>query len=235
MVTAEIIDGVLQETNKTDTKSKKSGSSLDKDAFLQLLVAQMKYQDPLEPTSNTEYISQFATFSELEQMQNLSSTSELQRASNLVGKTVIVETTSAAGKVSQVCGKVDYVIYENNKALLGINGSEYSLDDVVTVADDEFIEARDMAVALLTALNSLPTVINVTSSNKEAIASIQKVYEDMNDYQLSFISDDNRKLIEEYIAKLQEIIKQEEAEGGEDGDGDDTTGEDNSEGEGTEA
>ncbi len=235
MVTAEIIDGVLQETNKTDTKSKKSGSSLDKDAFLQLLVAQMKYQDPLEPTSNTEYISQFATFSELEQMQNLSSTSELQRASNLVGKTVIVETTSATGTVSQVCGKVDYVIYENNKALLGINGAEYSLDDVVTVADDEFIEARDMAVALLTALNSLPTVVNVTSSNKEAIESIQKVYEDMNDYQLSFISDDNRKLIEEYIAKLQEIIKQEEASSGEDGDGDDTTGEDNSDGGGTEA
>lgn len=217
MVTAQVVDGILQQTNttdKTDKTSKKSGSSLDKDAFLQLLVAQMKYQDPLEPTSNTEYISQFATFSELEQMQNLSATSELQRASNLVGKTVIVETTSATGAVTQVCGKVDYVIYENNKALIGVNGSEYSLDDIKTVADDEFIEARDMAVALLTAVNNLPTVAEVTSSNKDAIESIQKVYENMNSYQLSFLSDENKTLIEEYIAKLEEVLKVEEGNSG---------------------
>ncbi|MDE5598481.1 MAG: hypothetical protein K2J04_11725, partial [Lachnospiraceae bacterium] len=46
-----------------NAKKKKSNSTVDKDQFLQLLVAQMKYQDPLEPTSNTEYISQYATFS----------------------------------------------------------------------------------------------------------------------------------------------------------------------------
>ena len=65
---ANVVNGMI--TNQTDVNDKTSevkdsNSSLDKDAFLQLLVAQMKYQDPLEPTSNTEYISQLATFSEL--------------------------------------------------------------------------------------------------------------------------------------------------------------------------
>ena len=40
--------------------------------YIELLVAQMQYQDPLEPTDNTEYISQLATFSSLEEMQNIS-------------------------------------------------------------------------------------------------------------------------------------------------------------------
>ena len=44
-------------SNKTDSSS---GSSLDKDAFLKLLVTQMQYQDPLEPTSNMEYMAQLA-------------------------------------------------------------------------------------------------------------------------------------------------------------------------------
>ena len=61
------------EANSPSAK-KKSGSTLDKEAFLKLLVAQMKYQDPLEPTSNTEYIAQLATFSSLEEMQNLNAT-----------------------------------------------------------------------------------------------------------------------------------------------------------------
>ena len=60
---AQIKDGqILESVSSLNKDAKASNSSLDKDAFLQLLVAQMKYQDPLEPTSNTEYISQLATF-----------------------------------------------------------------------------------------------------------------------------------------------------------------------------
>ena len=66
----KIVETASQASVKKSTKSSKSG--MDKEAFLQLLVAQMKYQDPLEPTSNTEYISQYAQFSQVEQMQNMS-------------------------------------------------------------------------------------------------------------------------------------------------------------------
>ena len=75
---ASVVNGELvQQTasaNSANGKSQQSsGSTMDKESFLQLLVAQMKYQDPMEPTSNTEYVAQYAQFSELEAMQNLSS------------------------------------------------------------------------------------------------------------------------------------------------------------------
>ena len=75
-VSAVVNDGVITNgSSKTSSSSSTSGTTnsiaAQKDQFMQLLVAQMKYQDPLEPTSNTEYIQQYATFSELEQMQNM--------------------------------------------------------------------------------------------------------------------------------------------------------------------
>ena len=70
--TAQIKDGkVVSSYSKVDKNTGKvesdevsdtAGGKLDKDAFLQLLVAQMKYQDPLEPTDNTQYVSQLASF-----------------------------------------------------------------------------------------------------------------------------------------------------------------------------
>ena len=96
-----------------------ANNAMDKDAFLQLLVAQMKYQDPLQPTSNTEYISQYAQFSQVEQMQSMSASMDLQRASELVGKEVYVRTTGINGDTQYIQGKVDYVVYENGKVIRG--------------------------------------------------------------------------------------------------------------------
>ena len=71
--TAVVENGKIVETaSQSSTKKAADKSGMDKDAFLQLLVAQMKYQDPLEPTSNTEYISQYATFSQVEQIDRKS-------------------------------------------------------------------------------------------------------------------------------------------------------------------
>ncbi|MBO5451147.1 MAG: flagellar hook capping protein [Lachnospiraceae bacterium] len=213
MVSASVVDGILQQTATTSSdKSKKTsgGSSLGKDDFLQLLVAQMKYQDPLEPTSNTEYISQYATFSELEQMQNMSSTMELSRASDLVGKTVVVETTDATGKTSSDMGVVDYISYENNKALVWVNGQSWLLDDVKEVADPAYIEAYSMAVTLNTALNKLPNINALTVQDKDAVDSISQMYEGMDEYQQSFVAQESVEKIKNYVQKMQELIKLQE-------------------------
>ena len=99
MVDAVVKDGQVVESASQSSvkKATKSKNGVDKDAFLQLLVAQMKYQDPLEPTSNTEFISQYAQFSQVEQMQNMAATMELTRASSMVGKLVTVESTNSSG------------------------------------------------------------------------------------------------------------------------------------------
>lgn len=228
MVSAAVVDGVLQQkVNETKEEQKKAGktdsSTLDKDAFLQLLVAQMKYQDPLEPTSNTEYISQYATFSELEQMQNMSNTMELTRAANMVGQTVAVESVDGNGKSTSDMGVVDYISYENGKAMIWVNGNSYTLDEVVEIADAEYIEAYSMAITVKNAVDKLPAVANLTLGNREAVESIQKTYDSMNDYQKSFIASELKEKIDEYITKMSELVKLDELQkgnvgnGGEDG------------------
>ena len=58
-------------SSKSATSATTSSSTLGKDDFLQLMITQMKYQDPLDPMDNTQYASQLAQFSSLEQMSNI--------------------------------------------------------------------------------------------------------------------------------------------------------------------
>ncbi|MBR5598372.1 MAG: flagellar hook capping protein [Lachnospiraceae bacterium] len=203
---AQIKDGqILESVSSLNRNSKTSNSSLDKDAFLQLLVAQMKYQDPLEPTSNTEYISQLATFSELEEMQNLTSGMTLQRASGLVGQYVFMKVTDSSGNTSYPEGTVDYVVYENNKAYLSIGDNLYSIDDLDTVADSKYVQAGKVAEAFVTEMNKLPIPAKVTIDNLEKIGDLITVYENMTEYQKNFLGDENTALYKEYMNKFQEL------------------------------
>lgn len=143
-ISVSVVDGKIQENASAGSSAEKSssGSKLGKDAFLQLLVTQMKYQDPLEPQDNSEYIAQLATFSQLEETQNMERTLENNQAASLVGKNVMVKTTSGTtGDVAYVAGKVEYVAIENNKSYLSIDGKRYSIDQLDTVMDDEYWEA----------------------------------------------------------------------------------------------
>lgn len=195
-------------------KEKKTGnSSLDKDAFLQLLVAQMKYQDPLEPTSNTEYISQFATFSELEQMQNMSATLELSRASSLVGQTVLMKITDSTGRQTTVQGNVDYVVYENNKAYLSIGGELYSMDNLDTVADKNYLEAYALAAEFMDIFTKLPEYGNLTTAERSKVERMDEILSNMTDYQKSFLTDDDIEQAEKYIARMKDLVKIEGGDG----------------------
>ena len=213
---AEIKDGKVVESatasSLAKSSEKKSGSTVDKEAFLQLLVAQMKYQDPLEPTSNTEYISQYATFSELEQMQNMSATLELSRASTLVGQTVLMKVTDSSGNTTTVQGNVDYVVYENNKAFLSINGELYSLDDLDTVADEKYLEAYTLAAEFLNLYNKLPKVGELTIGDRDDVEKVQKMYDEMNDYQKKFISEDYVEGLKKYTSRMNDLVKAQEEE-----------------------
>ena len=203
---AQVKDGqILESVSSLQKETKASNSSLDKDAFLQLLVAQMKYQDPLEPTSNTEYISQLATFSELEEMQNMTSGMNLQRASALVGQYVFMKVTDSSGNTTYPEGRVDYVVYENNKAYLSINETLYSIDDLDTIADSTYMQASKIAEAFITEMNKLPAAAKVTEDDLAKIEDLITVYENMTDYQQDFLGEENTKIYKAYVEKFQEL------------------------------
>lgn len=207
-VSAIIEDGMVANATSTVSKETKKGdTALGKDDFLQLLVAQMKYQDPLEPTSNTEYIAQYATFSEVEQMQNMSQSMDLSRASSLVGQTVQITTTNDSGVESTFMGKVDYVKYENGKALVAIDEELYSLDDVTYVCDQEYLTAYELASTLVGNVAKLPEVEKVTLADKGAIEEVLESFDAMDDYQKTFVAEDVKKRIELYREKLNQVVK----------------------------
>ncbi|GIF11072.1 flagellar hook assembly protein FlgD [Actinoplanes teichomyceticus] len=76
------------EAAKQAAKNKDLG---DKDTFLKLLVAQLKYQDPSNPADSTQFLAQTAQFTQVEKLEDMISMMKGQRmvnASSLVGKTV---------------------------------------------------------------------------------------------------------------------------------------------------
>lgn len=195
----------------TKSNTTKDGSKMDKDSFLQLLVAQMQYQDPMEPTSNTEYVSQYAQFSQVESLQSMSTNMDLQRASSLVGNNVYVKSTNAAGETKYTYGKVDYVTYESGKAYMYIDENRYALEDLETIVDAEYYTAYNMATDLVTSLNKLPAVGAIDLGDGETIDKIKKAYDDMSDYQKTFVAKSKVEVLDSYVAKIAELRKIDEA------------------------
>lgn len=200
------------ETSMEKGGAKKASSAPQKEDFLQLLVAQMKFQDPLEPTDNTEWVSQYATFSELEQMQNMSGTMELTRASSLVGQTVIIETSDSSGNTVSVQGNVDYVSYENGKPYLSINGGLYALSDLSLVVDDDYLNAYKIAGQFIEDMQKLPKLTELTIDYKDMVKDLQERYNAMTAYQQSFVGDDNANLLEKYVQQMGLMTAEEEDE-----------------------
>ena len=213
---AQVVDGKVVETTSQESlknTKKASGNTLDKEAFLQLLVAQMKYQDPMEPTSNTESVSQYAQFAQVETMQNMSSNMDLQRATSLVGQEVHIKTTGASGETTLLTGRVDYVIYENGTPYLVVNEGMYSLDDLYTVSDKEYITAYDKATELVTGINKLPGLNGISAKiDGEAIDKLNEMYQNMSEYEKTFVAPEKAKALQEYVDRLALLRKNEQPE-----------------------
>ena len=69
--TAQTQGAAAAQASSTSSTSSTSGSQLGENAFLQLLVAQLKYQNPLQPVSNTQFVTQLAQFQMLSVLQNI--------------------------------------------------------------------------------------------------------------------------------------------------------------------
>ena len=182
-------------------------NDLDKQAFLKLLVAQMKYQDPMEPTDNTEYVSQLAQFSSLEAMNNMSQSVDLQRATGLIGKVVTAtKTDTVTGVVTEKTGSVQFVSQSGSKTYLTIDGDQYELDEVSKIWDDTYADAYNLSNAWSKAINELPNASLITNTNKDAfqtqVSSLYASYMSMDEYSRSFIPEEDKTKLSDLVAQF---------------------------------
>ena len=197
--------------NSKKGKINPTGSTLGYDQFLQLLCAEMQYQDPLEPTSNTDYVAQMATFSQLEATLSMSETETNSMASSLVGKQVILKVTSeTTGATSYVDGRVDYVMYENGEVMLSVNDGLYPLSSLDTVADGEYYEGITLSSTFANMVNQLPLKENLTVDWEKAVVQLRDMYNGMTSYQQGFVSEDALKTLKEYEDQMSILLKQQE-------------------------
>lgn len=116
-------------------------SALGKDAFLQLLVTQLKNQDPLSPQDNTAFVAQLAQFSSLEATQNLSTSvdsiatqyqsSQALQASALVGRSVIVDASSAVVDTTKGLSGSVVVPASNSSTTISVSDSTGNVVDTI--------------------------------------------------------------------------------------------------------
>jgi flagellar basal-body rod modification protein FlgD len=113
-------------------------SAEDKEMFLNLMVAQLRYQDPLNPADSGEFLAQSAQFTSLEKMQDVAdqtaallSSSVAFGASNMVGKNV----TYLDEDGNTVSGTVDGVTFDQSGPMLQIGDQSVSLGQVTSVGN----------------------------------------------------------------------------------------------------
>ena len=178
-------------------------SALGKDEFLNLLITQLKYQDPLSPMDNTEYVAQLAQFSTLEQMNNMSNSLSSMEAFSMVGKIITAAVEDpASGEMKDIQGVVDSVKIRSGVTTLIVGGQEVKTSEVTYVFDND----RQNLISLSSMIgqqckgyvydSSTLDVINVEGT----VAGIQKgSYEDyaiVNGFQgnvNAILSDDYKK------------------------------------------
>lgn len=135
--------------NSTTNKQIKDGSVLGKDDFLKLLITQLQYQNPLEPMENTEYISQMASFSALEQMNNLNTSfnklasvlyeylipqMQWQHASEMLGKEVTYLNPSDEEDAEEfLTGVIESVLAKDGQIYFVINGSHVPVSYITEI------------------------------------------------------------------------------------------------------
>jgi flagellar basal-body rod modification protein FlgD len=111
-------------------------STVDKDMFLKLMVAQLKNQDPMNPTDSSQFLAQTAQFTSLEKLTSVADQTQQALsaqlafgASGLVGRTVGYTDDTGAART----GLVGSVRFTSTGPMLGIDGAEVPLDSITSV------------------------------------------------------------------------------------------------------
>jgi flagellar basal-body rod modification protein FlgD len=104
MTTTSAIDATAQAATQSSSTPTNPNATLGDDEFLQLMVTQLKDQDPLQPTDPSSYLSELAQFTSVEQETNTATSTTTTEALSLLGQTVTYDNNGEAesGTVTSV-------------------------------------------------------------------------------------------------------------------------------------
>jgi len=112
-------------------------TTLGADDFMKLLSTQMTSQDPMNPMKDTEYISQMASFTSLEQMRTMSNSftqfskdQQIASAPQFLGNKVTVADPNRG----DVTGTVDSIDFSSGSPCVVINGTPYATSLITSVS-----------------------------------------------------------------------------------------------------
>lgn len=150
-----------------------ASQELDGDAFLMLMMEQLKNQDPMDPMDNSEMLAQQAQFTQIQELQKMNETlntnSVIQQANSLVGKTVQIVDPNNTSRL--ITGVVTSANFTGDSATITVNGKEYPLGLVAAVTDGASASSADVIKnKKLSELNNISALtdgyITVTTQDK---------------------------------------------------------------------
>ena len=140
---------------QSNTTDRKTSSKNDSNMFLNLMLQQLKNQDPTQPTDKTEWLSQLAQYSSLEQMtqmntgltncmnyisamyKDMSMNAEITQTLSMVGKevTITVPDEKDSSKTTEITGKVTEANFKDGTGKVKVNGEYYSISNITSIRE----------------------------------------------------------------------------------------------------
>lgn len=140
---------------QSNTTDRKTSSKNDSNMFLNLMLQQLKNQDPTQPTDNTEWLSQLAQYSSLEQMtqmntgltncmnyisamyKDMSMNAEITQTLSMVGKevTITIPDEKDSSKTTEITGKVTEANFKDGTGKVKVNGEYYSISNITSIRE----------------------------------------------------------------------------------------------------
>ncbi len=144
LFTQEQIDKLNQISSDSENKTKLDNQVIDKDSFLKIFMTQLQYQDPLSPMDNSQFVSQMAEFSTVEQLANIASSAE----ASLTNDTTISEQLEAMNNnIVELINRIDGTSESSDD-------SEETTDDSLKAALDEIKNVNTDMLNQLISLNA---------------------------------------------------------------------------------
>jgi len=140
------IEQIIQSSVNKNKAPRKTGE-LGKDDFLNLLITQLRYQDPMKPMEDKEFIAQMAQFSALEQMQNMNAAFSSVKAFGLMGKYVkatIYDDKTGTNKVVE--GVASSVKIDKSKTMVVVKGVEVPVESIYEVNEKSDFQREGLHV-----------------------------------------------------------------------------------------